>query len=102
MGSSLTIRDHLAKSDPGNAGWQRDLSVSYGRVATVEVRQGAHADALIAPERGREIAIRLSRQSPDNATLKKDLTWFDMQVAAAPRGGTNASATGAVAARPLA
>jgi hypothetical protein len=26
---SLAIRDRLAKSDPGNAGRQRDLSVSY-------------------------------------------------------------------------
>ena len=25
---SLAIRERLAKSDPGNAGWQRDLSVS--------------------------------------------------------------------------
>jgi hypothetical protein len=24
---SLAIADRLAKSDPGNAGWQRDLSV---------------------------------------------------------------------------
>ena len=27
--ASLAIRERLAKSDPGNAGWQRDLSVSY-------------------------------------------------------------------------
>ena len=26
---SLAIVDRLAKADPGNAGWQRDLSVSY-------------------------------------------------------------------------
>ena len=25
---SLAIADRLAKADPGNAGWQRDLSVS--------------------------------------------------------------------------
>ena len=30
----LAIADRLAKSDPGNAGWQRDLSVSYKRSAT--------------------------------------------------------------------
>jgi hypothetical protein len=29
----LAIADRLAKSDPGNAGWQRDLEVSYGVVA---------------------------------------------------------------------
>jgi hypothetical protein len=82
---SLRIADRLAKLDPGNAGWQRDLSVSYGKLATVEARQGAHADALIALEKGREIAVRLSRQSPGNAILEKDLMWFDMQDAAQKR-----------------
>ena len=28
---SLVIRERLAQSDPGNAGWQRDLSVSYNK-----------------------------------------------------------------------
>ena len=30
---SLAIRDRLAKADPDNAGWQRDLSVSYAKLA---------------------------------------------------------------------
>ncbi len=30
----LAIADRLAKSDPGNAGWQRDLSVATTRSAT--------------------------------------------------------------------
>ena len=37
---SLAIADRLAKSDPGNAGWQRDLSVSYDKVGDVLVAQG--------------------------------------------------------------
>ncbi len=37
---SLAISDRLAKSDPGNAGWQRDLSVSYDKVGDVQVAQG--------------------------------------------------------------
>ena len=32
---SLAIRDRLAKADTGNAGWQRDLSVSYNKVGGV-------------------------------------------------------------------
>ena len=36
----LAIADRLAKSDPGNAGWQRDLSVSYEKVGDVQVAQG--------------------------------------------------------------
>ena len=37
---SLAIRDRLAQSDPGNAGWRRDLSVSYNKVGDVQVAQG--------------------------------------------------------------
>ena len=36
----LAIRERLAAADPGNAGWQRDLSVSYDRVGDVLVAQG--------------------------------------------------------------
>jgi tetratricopeptide (TPR) repeat protein len=32
--ADLAIAGSLATSDPGNAGWQRDLSVSYERLAT--------------------------------------------------------------------
>ena len=35
----LAIADRLAKSDPGNAGWQRDLSVSYEKSATCRSRR---------------------------------------------------------------
>ena len=31
---SLAIIDRLTKSDPVNAGWQRDLSVAFKRSAT--------------------------------------------------------------------
>jgi hypothetical protein len=37
---SLAIADRLAKSGPGNAGWQRNLSVSYERVGDVQKAQG--------------------------------------------------------------
>jgi len=30
---SLALRERLAAADPGNAGWQRDLWVSYWRLA---------------------------------------------------------------------
>ena len=39
-------RERLAKSDPGNAGWQRDLSVSYDKVGDVQVAQGDLPAAL--------------------------------------------------------
>ena len=39
-------RDRQAKSDPGNAGWQRDLSVSLNKVGDVKTAQGDLAGAL--------------------------------------------------------
>ena len=42
----LAIADRLAQADPGNAGWQRDLSVSYDRVGDVLVAQGNLSEAL--------------------------------------------------------
>ena len=38
--------ERLAKADPNNAGWQRDLSVSYAKVGDVQVAQGDLAGAL--------------------------------------------------------
>ena len=43
---SLAIEDRLAKADPNNAGWQRDLSVSYNKVGDVLVAQGNLPEAL--------------------------------------------------------
>ena len=39
FGESLRIRQRLAESDPANAEWQRDLWVSYWRVARVQEQQ---------------------------------------------------------------
>ena len=36
----LTIVERLSQSDPGNAGWQRDLSVSFNKIGDVQVAQG--------------------------------------------------------------
>jgi hypothetical protein len=38
--ASHDIFDRLAQSDPGNAGWQRDLSVSYAKLADVSKKNG--------------------------------------------------------------
>ena len=52
-GAGVTLRRHsrrtgtrLAKSDPGNASWQRDLSGSYDRVGGAQVDQGDLVGAL--------------------------------------------------------
>jgi hypothetical protein len=43
---TLSCRSRLAKADPGNAGWQRDLSVSHEKIGDVQVEQGDLAAAL--------------------------------------------------------
>jgi hypothetical protein len=40
------IGERLAKADPGNAGLQRDLSVSHGRIGELQQAQGDLAAAL--------------------------------------------------------
>jgi hypothetical protein len=79
------LRDRLAKADPRNAGWQRDLALSYGRVGMVEVRRGARDNALKALREGRGIIARLKAQALGDAALPKDLALFDDQIAALER-----------------
>jgi hypothetical protein len=55
--------------------------VSYGRVAIVKALLVERDDALGAFRRGRDIVAHLMRRSPDNATLPKDLAWFDAAIA---------------------
>ena len=45
---SLAIAERLAQSDPGNAGWQRDLAISYARLANVYRQSGDREKALAA------------------------------------------------------
>ena len=52
---SLAIARRLAAADPGNAGWQRDLSVSYNKVGDVLVAQGNLREALqVLPRQPRD------------------------------------------------
>jgi hypothetical protein len=73
---SLAIADRLAKSDPGNASGQRDLSVSYSKLAGTFRKAGDKA-----LRQGRAIMVRLTSLSPDNAVWKRDLGWLDGQIA---------------------
>jgi hypothetical protein len=81
----LAIADRLAKADPGNAGWQRDLSVSYARLANGYRTAGQLPEARQQLVAGRAIIARLVAQHPDWAEWKKDLAWFDGQIAALQR-----------------
>ena len=71
---SLAIRDRLAQSDPGNAGWQRDLSVSLDKVGDVQVAQGDLAGALKSYRDSLAIRDRLAQSDPGNAGWQRDLS----------------------------
>ena len=70
----LAIAERLAQSDPGNAGWQRDLSVSYERVGDVQVAQGDLAGALKSYRDSLAIGERLAQSDPGNAGWQRDLS----------------------------
>ena len=64
---TLAIAERLAKADPGNAGWQRDLSVSHERIGEVQQAQGDLAAALTSYQASLAIAERLAKADPGNA-----------------------------------
>ena len=71
---SRAIIERLAKADPGNAAWQRDLSVSYNKVGDVLKAQGNLAEALKAYRDGLAIGERLAKADPGNAGWQRDLS----------------------------
>ncbi|MGO9459249.1 MAG: tetratricopeptide repeat protein [Rhodomicrobium sp.] len=72
--ASLAIRDRLARADPGNAGWQRDLSLSYERIGGVLVKQGNLPEALKSFQANLAIRDRLARADPGNAGWQRGLS----------------------------
>jgi tetratricopeptide (TPR) repeat protein/pimeloyl-ACP methyl ester carboxylesterase len=71
---AFAIANRLAKSDPGNAGWQRDLSVSYNKIGDVQVDQGNLSEALKSYRDGLEIRDRLAKSDPGNAGWQRNLS----------------------------
>ena len=66
--------EKLAKQDPGNADWQRDLSVSYSRVGDVQSAQGDLSGALKSYRDGLHICQRLAKQDPRQCGWQRDLS----------------------------
>ena len=65
--------ERLAKADPDNTEWQRDLSVSHNRIGNVFVAQGKLADALAAFQASLSIRERLAEADADNTQWQRDL-----------------------------
>jgi hypothetical protein len=78
--SAKLDRERLAKSDPGNAGWQRDLAVSYAKLVDAYRKSNA-ANARDALAAGRAIIGKLMEQHPDQEQWKQDLARFDARIA---------------------
>jgi tetratricopeptide (TPR) repeat protein len=64
----------LAKADPSNADWQRDLSVSQDRIGDVQREQGNLLAALTSYRASLAIAERLAKADPGNAGWQRDLS----------------------------
>ena len=71
---ALAIADRLTRADPGNAEWQRDLSLSYDRVGDVLVAQGNLPEALKSYPRRVGDRDRLTHADPGNAGWQRDLS----------------------------
>ncbi len=71
----LEIREQMVRQDPGNAGWQYDLSISYSKLGDVQSTQGDLAGALASYRQALGIHQRLARQDPGNAAWQHDLSY---------------------------
>nr|MCH9808721.1 TIR domain-containing protein [Alphaproteobacteria bacterium] len=81
-----------ADANPGNAGWQRDLSVSHDRVGDVEKSQGNLSAALKSYQASLAIAERLSQSDPGNAGWQRDLSVSHNKVGDVEKSQGNLSA----------
>jgi tetratricopeptide (TPR) repeat protein len=70
----LGIAEQLAQSDPANAGWQRDLSVSYNKLADVLLSIGERDQAMENYQKSLGIAEQLAQSDPANAGWQRDLS----------------------------
>ena len=56
--------------------------MSYAKLAEVHMKANRPAEARAALDAGRAILAKLVADHPDFAQWKKDLAWFDAQIAA--------------------
>jgi tetratricopeptide (TPR) repeat protein len=71
--AGLAIAAGLAKRDPANTQWQRELSVSHGLIGNVLSAQGDGPGALAAYQAGLEIAEGLAMRDPANTGWQVDI-----------------------------
>ena len=71
--AGLTIAEALAKRDPANTQWQRDLSISQEKIGDVLVAQGDGPRALAAYQADLRIAEDLAKRDPANTQWQVDV-----------------------------
>ncbi len=72
--AGLRIREGLAKRDPANTQWQRDLIVSKTKIGDMLLAQGDGAGALATYQAGLTIAEGLAKRDPANTQWQRDLS----------------------------
>jgi tetratricopeptide (TPR) repeat protein len=70
----LATAERQVHADPGNTGWQRDLSASYDRIGDVMATQGNLPHALKSYHDGLAIRERLAKADPGDAGRQSDLS----------------------------
>jgi tetratricopeptide (TPR) repeat protein len=68
------VFEGLARVDPGNALWQRELSVSHEKIGDVLAQQGNLSAALDSYRASLAIRERLAHADPGNAVWQRDLS----------------------------
>jgi hypothetical protein len=74
---SLAIRRAVTQKHHRNAEWQRDVSISDGKIGEVLVAQGDLAGALGAYRDGLAIVQELAATDPGNTLWQRDLSVSD-------------------------
>ncbi len=77
----LVAIEQAANIDPNNAGLQRDVAVSYGKIAAALRKIGQNEQALDALRHAQAIIERMAKLFPDNAGWKRDLAWIAARMA---------------------
>ncbi|MDH5653555.1 MAG: tetratricopeptide repeat protein, partial [Gammaproteobacteria bacterium] len=84
--AALAIAERLARADPGNSQWQRDLSVSHIKIGDVQRGQGSLTAALQSYQAALAIAERLARADPGNSQWQRDLSVSHIKIGDVQRG----------------
>lgn len=82
----------LAKREPDNAGWQRDLSISQERLGDALQAQGDLNAAREAYQASLAIRARLATDNPANTASQRDLSIIQQRLGELARGQGNLAA----------